>query len=93
MVQIHDVVVSKMMEVDEETLKAIAERTGGRYFNAQDAQGLAATYRQIDELERTEITEIRYQQYREHYALFVALSLLLMLFATLLSSTYLRRLP
>ncbi len=83
----------QMMEVDEETLKAIAERTGGRYFNAQDAQGLAASYRQIDELERTEITEIRYQQYREHYALFVALSLLLMLFATLLSSTYLRRLP
>ena len=38
-------------DLDEETLKAIAKTTGGRYFRAADADALQAVYRQIDELE------------------------------------------
>jgi Ca-activated chloride channel family protein len=38
-------------DLDEDTLKGIAQATGGRYFRAGDADALAAVYRQIDRLE------------------------------------------
>jgi Ca-activated chloride channel family protein len=38
-------------DLDEATLKAIAQATGGRYFRAGDAQALQAVYGQIDQLE------------------------------------------
>ena len=81
------------VEIDEKTLQEIAQRTGGRYFHARDAEGLVDVYREIDRLERSEITEIRYLQYREHYPLLVLGALLLMAMATLSSGTWLRRLP
>jgi Ca-activated chloride channel family protein len=81
------------VEIDEETLQQIATRTDGRYFHARDAEGLEQVYREIDRLERTEITELRYLQFEEHYASLVRASLGLIALALLLSSTYLRRLP
>lgn len=39
-------------EVDETTLKAIADVTGGRYFRAENVEGLTTIYREIDQLER-----------------------------------------
>ncbi|MCP4700046.1 MAG: VWA domain-containing protein [Gammaproteobacteria bacterium] len=81
------------MEVDEKTLQEIAKRTGGRYFHARDEDGLVETYREIDRMERSEITEIHYLQYHEHYASFVAAALILIALAVLAGGTYLRRLP
>ncbi len=40
--------------MDEETLRAIAEQTGGTYFRARDAEALATIYEQLDELEPVE---------------------------------------
>lgn len=37
--------------LDEATLKAIADATGGRYFRASDRKALEGIYRQLDELE------------------------------------------
>ena len=81
------------VEIDEETLQAIAKETGGRYFNARDADGLSDTYRVIDSLERSDISEIRYMQYQEHYQFFTLLALALVLLSSLASGTWLRRLP
>ena len=81
------------VEIDEATLAQIADRTGGRYFNAKSADGLVDTYTAIDELERTEITEVRYMQYREHYPVFVIAALSLIATAGLAAGTALRRLP
>ena len=81
------------VEVDERTLQAMAERTGGRYFHATNAEGLGAVVTAIDELERSEITEIRYLEYSEHYAGFVAVALLFVASSTVLAGTVLRRLP
>jgi Ca-activated chloride channel family protein len=47
-------VVNPSADLDEDTLRAIAERTGGTYFRARDAEGLAEIYRQLDELEPVE---------------------------------------
>lgn len=43
--------------VDAETLRKVAEATGGRYFQARDTEGLRAVYEEIDALERTEFRE------------------------------------
>ena len=47
-------VVYQDVEIDEETLEAIAETTGGAYFRARDAEALARIYEQLDELEPVE---------------------------------------
>jgi Ca-activated chloride channel family protein len=81
------------VEMDEETMKAIAAATGGRYFHARNADGLTEVYREIDRLERTEISEVRYLQYREHYASVLGAAMLLVALSALASATVLRRLP
>jgi Ca-activated chloride channel family protein len=47
-------VVNPSADLDEDTLRAIAERTGGVYFRARDAQDLAEIYEILDELEPVE---------------------------------------
>jgi len=47
-------VVNPSADLDEDTLRTIAERTGGVYFRARDAQGLAEIYEILDELEPVE---------------------------------------
>ena len=46
--------VNPSADLDEDTLRAIAERTGGAYFRARDAQALAEIYEKLDELEPVE---------------------------------------
>ncbi|MEW6269766.1 MAG: VWA domain-containing protein [Thermodesulfobacteriota bacterium] len=44
-------VVNPSADLDEDTLQAIADETGGAYFRAKNVEGLATIYRRIDELE------------------------------------------
>ena len=81
------------VEIDEKTLEEIAERTGGRYFHAADAEALESVIDEIDRLERTEITEIRYLEYEHHFAGLVGAGIVLVAVSMLLSGTLLRRLP
>ena len=82
-----------LVEMDEDTLRKVAEQTGGRYFHAADAEALERVIDEIDQLERGEIDEIRYIEYEPHYALFVLVALGLMGGGALLQATLLRRLP
>ena len=81
------------VQIDEETLEAIAEATGGLYFRATDSEGLADVYAEIDRLERTKISEIRYLQYTEYYTVFVVVGLSLTAFAAIADSSLFRTLP
>jgi Ca-activated chloride channel family protein len=81
------------VEMDERTLERIAERTGGRYFHAADAEGLREVIEAIDGLERSELTETRYLEYEHHYASWVGLALGAIALSSILSGTLLRRLP
>jgi Ca-activated chloride channel family protein len=47
-------VVNPSADLDEDTLRSIAEQTGGRYFRARDAKGLEKIYEILDELEPVE---------------------------------------
>ena len=48
------------VEIDEKTLKAIANETGGRYFRATDNDKLKSVYKEINELEKAKIKTIEY---------------------------------
>ena len=47
-------VVNPSADLDEDTLREIADQTGGRYFRARDAADLAQIYEILDELEPVE---------------------------------------
>jgi Ca-activated chloride channel family protein len=81
------------VEIDEQTLREIAEQTDGRYFRATDIDSLTEIYREIDQLERTKVTELRYLQYHEHYTLFVIIGLSLLGIAAVADGSLFRRLP
>ncbi len=85
--------VAAPVEIDEETLKQIGDRTGGKYFRAINKDALAKIYKEIDTLERTEVTEVRYLQYTEHFGYFVAAGMGLVSLATILNGSVFRKLP
>ncbi|QDV24310.1 vWA domain-containing protein [Aureliella helgolandensis] len=81
------------VEIDEETLTEIAELTGGKYYRAENRDALAEIYQAIDSLERTEVSEIRYLRYTEHFPMIVAAAIGLLTLGTVVGSTLFRRLP
>jgi Ca-activated chloride channel family protein len=66
--------------IDEKMMKEIAAKTSGLYFRAQDTRGLKDIFKEIDKLEKTEITVESYMRYEERYFWFVWLALFLLLF-------------
>lgn len=80
-------------EIDEATLKKIADITKAKYFRATDLQSLEETYRQIDEMEKTKIELDQYTRYEERFALLLVLGLICLALETLLGFTRLGRLP
>lgn len=81
------------IEIDEDTLKHIAETTGGVYYRATDTESLEQIYRDIDSLEKTRIEEAGFTRYNELFHLFLIPALLLLAIELVLSNTLLRRLP
>lgn len=70
--------VNPSADLDEKTLNAIAEKTGGRYFRARDTEQLEQIYNLLDELEPIEKDV---QRFRPQTALFywpLAIALILM---------------
>ncbi len=64
------VIQKVQVDVDEESLKEIADITGGQFFRATDNKTLQKVYEKIDALERTEIEVTEYQNYTELYSWF-----------------------
>ncbi len=53
------------VEIDEDLLKKIADRTGGEFFRATDSASLRHIFDRIDQLEKSEIKLSAYRRYRE----------------------------
>ena len=79
--------------VDEESLKQIADKTGGKYFRARSGEELDEIYSTIDKLEKTEIKVAAHIQYRELFQYFVYAALALLALEILLANTVFRKLP
>lgn len=58
---------NRPVEIDEALLTEVAQRTGGRYFRARDAQALDRITNEIDRLERTPVQLKTYTSYSELY--------------------------
>ncbi|HAC14872.1 MAG TPA: aerotolerance regulator BatA [Bacteroidetes bacterium] len=78
------------VDIDENMLTQIAEKTGGRYFRARDTEALASIYNAIDELEKSELEETIYLDRKDHYSMYL-LSGILLLFLSYISRHYLFR--
>lgn len=85
--------VQVKVDVDEETLKRIAEIGGGKFFRATDEKSLAAIYQEISEMETTEYNMREYVQHAElfYYPLLIALALLVLEY--ILERSIFRRFP
>jgi len=81
------------IEIDEDVLKQIAEITEGYYFRATSTETLREIYDQIDALEKTTVEESGFQEYKELFAKFLILALILLMLEIVLSNTILRKLP
>ena len=78
------------VEIDEDLLKEIAEKTGGLYFRATDNKKLEEIYGEINKLEKTEIEEFKYYNYIEKFRPLVLLALVLILIEWFLKNTLFR---
>ena len=79
--------------IDEESLKQIAERTGGKYFRARSGDELEEIYTIIDQLEKTDVEISHHIQYRELFHLFTYAGLLLLMLEIILANSYFKKLP
>ncbi|HZN04100.1 MAG TPA: VWA domain-containing protein, partial [Candidatus Polarisedimenticolia bacterium] len=80
-------------DIDEDSLKQIAEETGGQYFRATDAGSLKWIFERIDALEKTEIRVRGYTRKTERFAFFLYPGAVCVALELLLGATLLRRLP
>ena len=88
------VVVRNMpVDLDEPTMRQIADVSGGAYFRATDNESLLAIYKKIDQLEKTKLSTRNYHTTYEEFFVFVLAAALLLLLEFVLRSTVLRTNP
>ena len=80
-------------DLDEESLKAIADKTGGKYYRADSSETLKNIYADIDRLEKTDIEVKKYTQYDELFPWAIVPGMFFLLLEVILSHTIWRKLP
>ena len=83
----------KSLDLDENTLKKIAEITGGFYYRAINKRGLEYIYDKIDGLEKTKIEIKHSMNYNELFIWFLIPGLICILLEVILGNTRLRKIP
>lgn len=80
------------VEIDEETLREIAEITGGKYFRATSESKLRSIYSEIDQLEKTRFNVLQYKRKTEEFYPFMVAAILLVAIEFILRNTFFRSL-
>ena len=88
-----DQVINVPVEIDELTLKKIADITNGKYYRATSKESLSEIYSDIDKLERTKLHARQFSAYKELYQIFALIALLSLLLEVVLRNTVLRKIP
>jgi Ca-activated chloride channel family protein len=81
------------VDVDERTLQAVADETGGKFYRATDTDSLQRIYEQINRFERTAQTVQKFERTEELYPWALMPALAILGLSLLLQQTRLRRLP
>ena len=87
------VFVQAKVDIDEQTLKEIAQKTGGKYYRADNTEAFKEIYAEIDRLEKTEVEMKQYTRHEELAAWFLIPALSLLLLELILQHTVWRKLP
>ncbi len=85
--------VPQEIDLDEDTLKKIADIGAGRYFRAADSKQLAEIYDVIDKTEKTDIKVKEFFHFEELYLYFLIPALIFLLLEIILKTTVLRVIP
>lgn len=85
--------VKQKVEIDEKTLTAMADMTGGKYFRATDNAKLKAIYDEINQLEKSKVEVLEHISYHELFLVWVLAALGVLLAEFLLSNLVLKRIP
>lgn len=80
-------------EVNERELTRVAEMTGGRFWAVDDLAALPEVYREIDELEKTEISVDEHTEYEDRFMPLAIGAIALLALELALRTTALRRIP
>lgn len=86
-------IVQQESVLDEETLRQVADITGGQYYRAEDTAGLKAIYEEINNLEKTQVEVQVFNQYHELAGWLLVPALLLFLSEVTLRNTTFRTIP
>ena len=78
---------------DDRDLRELADRTGGKYWLATDADTLRSVHEEIDRLEKSEFEVVRFLDYREAFAPWALAGLAMLSLEALLRLTLLRTVP
>lgn len=81
------------VDIDEDTLTQIAERTGGKYYRADTTKTLRSIYAEIDRLEKTEMETQKFASWEELMGYAAVPALVLLILEMLLANTVWRKLP
>lgn len=87
------VLAEMKVEIDEDVLRQIADKTGGEYFRATDNKTLGQVYDRINELEKTKIETDDFTKYNELYEQYALWALVLLVLEFLIGKLWLRRIP
>ena len=86
-------IINVPVEIDEATLRNIAETTNGKYYRATTKESLNEIYSDIDKLERTKLHARQFTAYHEEFLLFALIALCSLLLEIVLRNTILRKIP
>ena len=86
-------IIMEKVDVDEDTLRTIAAKTGAKFYRATDTDSLNHIYADIDRLEKTAFTVHTFEHWQELFPLLAAAGLALLAAGLLIDHTLRRRLP
>lgn len=81
------------VDIDENMLRGIAQRTGGSYFRATDNNKLKEIYEEIDQMEKTKIEVQEHNKKNEAYFIFALLAFVCIVLELALRNTIFRKIP
>ena len=81
------------VEIDETTLRNIAQKTGGKYYRATDKSVLKDIFDEIDKLEKTKLSVTQFNKKEDIFMPWVLLAMVLLCVDVILKNTLLKNIP
>ncbi len=85
--------VYQQVDMDHDTLKKMAQKTGGMFFSAGNTEELEKIYESIDRLEKSKVEMDAWAEYNDLYAVCLLPAMLLLAAYIILFNTRLMRIP